>query len=98
MPILVKCACGKSYRVKDEYQGKKVKCPTCNASFVAQGEPVTTHDVFISYSSTEKAMADAMCATLEANKLRCWIAPRDIIPGKSWGGSIVGALTHLVQW
>jgi hypothetical protein len=36
------------------------------------------HDVFISYSSTDKPVADAVCATLEALRIRCCIAPRDI--------------------
>jgi TIR domain len=49
------------------------------------------HDVFISYSTQDKPAADALCAILEKNGVRCWIAPRDIMPGSDWGGSIVGA-------
>jgi hypothetical protein len=49
------------------------------------------HDVFISYAHENKAMADALCATLERNGLRCWIAPRDVPPG-NWGGAIVEAI------
>ena len=52
------------------------------------------HDVFISYSSKDKAVADAACATLEARGIRCWIAPRDILPGKEWGESIIEALDN----
>ena len=37
--------------------------------------------VFISYSHTDKASADAACATLEQAGIRCRIAPRDIVPG-----------------
>ncbi len=29
MPIKVICACGKKFAVKDEFSGKKVKCPAC---------------------------------------------------------------------
>ena len=29
MPILVECACGKSFRVKDELAGRKGRCPGC---------------------------------------------------------------------
>ncbi len=47
-----------------------------------------THDVFISYSSKNKKIADEICAKLEADGIRCWIAPRDIEPG-NYGGSIV---------
>jgi len=50
------------------------------------------HDVFISYSTQDKPAADAVCATLEKNGVRCWIAPRDIMPGADWGGSIVHAI------
>ena len=50
------------------------------------------HDVFISYSSKDKAVADAACATLEARGIRCWIAPRDVLPGKEWGESIINAI------
>ena len=51
------------------------------------------HDVFISYSSKDKLVADAVCATLEANKIRCWITPRDILPGQDWAESIEDAIT-----
>lgn len=47
------------------------------------------HDVFISYSTKDKPTADAVCATLEAKGVRCWIAPRDILPGMDWGESLV---------
>jgi len=50
------------------------------------------HDVFISYSSKDKPIADATCAALEAKGLRCWIAPRDIVPGADWGESIIDGI------
>jgi hypothetical protein len=50
------------------------------------------HDVFISYSSKDKPTADAVCAILERNNIRCWMAPRDIFPGEEWAGSIIGAI------
>lgn len=50
------------------------------------------HDVYISYSSPDKAIADAMCATLERRGIRCWIAPRDIKPGESYASAIVDAV------
>ncbi|HKV54540.1 MAG TPA: toll/interleukin-1 receptor domain-containing protein [Candidatus Binataceae bacterium] len=50
------------------------------------------HDVFISYSSRDKTVADAACARLEADGIRCWIAPRDILPGMDWGGAIIEAI------
>ena len=50
------------------------------------------HDVFISYSSKDKTVADATCATLESRGIRCWMAPRDITPGADWGEAIVDAI------
>jgi TIR domain len=46
-------------------------------------------DVFISHSSTDKQMADTICAFLEAKGITCWIAPRNILPGEEWGDSIL---------
>ena len=53
-----------------------------------------SHDAFISYSSRDKAVADAACAALEASGVRCWIAPRDIMPGAEWGEAIIDAINH----
>jgi hypothetical protein len=50
------------------------------------------HDVFISYSSKDKTVADATCATLEARGIRCWMAPRDIRPSDDWGEAIINAI------
>lgn len=50
------------------------------------------HDVFIGYSARDKPAANAICAKLEASGIRCWIAPRDIRPGMSWGGAIIEAI------
>jgi hypothetical protein len=33
------------------------------------------HDVFISYAHQDRTVANAVCATLEAHGIRCWIAP-----------------------
>ena len=51
-----------------------------------------THDVFITYSSKDRATGDAVCAALEAREIDCWIAPRNLLPGRSWGGAIIEAL------
>jgi len=50
------------------------------------------HDVFISHSVKDKTIADAVCATLESEGIRCWIAPRDVTPGMEWSGAIIGAI------
>ena len=53
-----------------------------------------SHDVFICYSSRDKPVADAVCAVLEAEGVRCWIAPRDILPGADWGESIIDSINE----
>ena len=50
------------------------------------------HDVFISYSHLDKPVADAACATLESRGVRCWIAPRDVLPGDEYASALVGAI------
>jgi hypothetical protein len=50
------------------------------------------HEVFVSYSHDDKPQADAVCAKLEASGIRCWIAPRDVVPGQEWGAAIVDAI------
>lgn len=52
------------------------------------------HDVFISYSSKDKAVADAVCATLESRGIRCWVAPRDVLPGEDWDEANARAITE----
>lgn len=48
--------------------------------------------VFISYSSNDKLIADAICHFLEENAILCWMAPRDIMPGSTWAGAIIKAI------
>src|SRR3954470_11019051 len=50
------------------------------------------HDVFISHASQDKPIADSACAALERNGIRCWIAPRDVQPGRSFAGEITRAI------
>ena len=49
-------------------------------------------DVFISYSTKNKSVADAIVSNFENNGIRCWYAPRDIMPGMEWVASIKDAL------
>lgn len=50
------------------------------------------HDVFISYAQQDKPVADAVCAKLEARNIRCWIAPRDVPPGKDFPEAIIDGI------
>jgi hypothetical protein len=47
-----------------------------------------SRDVFLSYASADKSVADRLCNLLEAAGVTCWIAPRDILPGSDWPSEI----------
>jgi dienelactone hydrolase len=50
------------------------------------------HDVFISYSHKDKSVTDAVCSIMEKNRIRCWIAPRDITPGVPFAEAIIDGI------
>ena len=50
------------------------------------------HDVFISYASENKTVADAIVADFEQNGIRCWYAPRDIRAGENYMDALIGAI------
>ncbi len=54
------------------------------------------HDVFISYSSADKASADTVCSILEQNGTPCWLAPRDITPGVPFAEAIINAIKESI--
>ena len=39
-------------------------------------------------------MADVVCASLEAEKIHCWVAPQDALTGQSSGEAIVDAINN----
>jgi hypothetical protein len=51
-----------------------------------------SHVAFICHSARDKRIADAACTALEAHRISCWIAPRDVMPGAEWGESIIDAI------
>jgi hypothetical protein len=52
----------------------------------------SSRPVFISYASPDAALAQTVCAALEAAGILCWIAPRDVVPGTLYADGIVGAI------
>jgi len=50
------------------------------------------YDVFISYCSEDRKIADALVHHLEAKEIRCWIDHRDLLPGFSWREGIIEVL------
>src|SRR5450631_2758380 len=55
-------------------------------------DAVQAAQVFISYASQDKAVADSVCQALENAGVACWIAPRNVVPGESYAGAIVHAI------
>lgn len=55
-------------------------------------QPRSTYQVFLSHAAEDHAVARAICDALEAEGIRCWIAPRDIMPGKDWAEVIADAV------
>ncbi|MEO8209663.1 MAG: FISUMP domain-containing protein [bacterium] len=49
-------------------------------------------DVFISHSIVDKSIADKVCSMFEESEISCWIAPRDISPGKDWDEAILDGI------
>lgn len=52
------------------------------------------YDVFISYSSLDQKVAEGICAYLEQQKIRCFVAYRDIPAGVPWAKAITEALDN----
>ena len=56
------------------------------------------HTLFISYAKENKDIAFSLCDALEKEEIKCWIAPRDILPSESYPKAIVSAIktSHLM--
>ena len=48
--------------------------------------------VFVSHSSQDAAVANAIVESLEQHRIKCWIAPREVTPGAQYAGDIEGAI------
>ncbi|MBV8278436.1 MAG: protein kinase, partial [Verrucomicrobia bacterium] len=58
-----------------------------------QPQPIRLrHAVFISYSSIDKTIAEAVLSELESQHIRCWMAPRDVQGGRAYAGQITQAI------
>jgi hypothetical protein len=52
------------------------------------------HDIFISYATEDKAVADAVCLALEDKGIRCWYAPRDVPYAVNYEEAIIDAISE----
>lgn len=57
-----------------------------------QSKKIIGHEVFICHSSEDKPVADAMCGIIESKGIKCWIAPRDILPGVNYQEALIDAI------
>jgi TolB-like protein/Tfp pilus assembly protein PilF len=51
-------------------------------------------DVFVSYASPDAAIANAIVENLERHGIRCWMAPRDVMPGNVYADAIIRAINE----
>ena len=49
-------------------------------------------ELFVSYSSHDRLVAEGIVSALERDGIPCWIAPRDVIPGRPYAESIMQGL------
>ena len=49
-------------------------------------------DVFISYASHDAPLANVIVEALEMHGIRCWIAPRNVVPGSLYADEIIRAI------
>ena len=90
MAVALECpSCTCRFRVEESFRGTQVSCPKCRSEMMAEGQSARDYDVFVSYSHQDKTVAQAVCESLENNRIRCWIAPRDVEPGQVWGDAII---------
>ena len=53
---------------------------------------VMSKQVFISHSHSNANVANSICEIIEKRGISCWIAPRDVRPGKIWDDEIVDGI------
>ena len=68
------------------YDGSKMPQP--------KGTGAMGNRVFISHASQDHAVAEAVCDALETRGVPCWIAPRDITPGKEYAQALYDAIVE----
>lgn len=71
---------------------KSLEKPVKNITIPEKFKSGVSHDVYIAYSTKDADIANRVCATLEDNGIKCWIAPRNIEPGKNYAEQIVSAV------
>jgi hypothetical protein len=52
----------------------------------------TDRTAFISHASEDAAVADDLCTHLEQAGIPCWVAPRDVTPGRDYASEIIDGI------
>jgi anti-sigma regulatory factor (Ser/Thr protein kinase) len=105
-PVKISCpACGRAGNVDPDAIVMTARCKKCNASFRVRDAvvslPSPKHEgpadqipraVFLSYSSSDRTVAESVCQRIEAEHIACWMAPRDVRPGQDYGEAILNGL------
>jgi tetratricopeptide (TPR) repeat protein len=61
---------------------------------VTSDDSELTRPVFISYATSDRKEALAVCAALERRGTQCWISTRDVAPGENYQEAIVRSLRN----
>ena len=62
------------------------------SSISGAGGVTVRREIFLSHSSIDSELASRVCQALEAAGITCWIAPRDIAPGRPYTSEVLQAI------
>ncbi len=111
MPIPVRCRCGASYTLKDEFAGQRLACPNCGAEIVAgsavpvagmapdvapQADPVFDRDVFL-LRQQHFAISEKYYVNDERGEPICFIQ-RPAHLAQTFVALLAAALAVIVWW
>jgi hypothetical protein len=65
-----------------------------NSSEAEPKPPGAPAPIFISYASQDAAVANSVVGCLEAQGLKCWLAPRDVRPGAQYADAAFASGTR----
>lgn len=59
MPIALSCACGRALNIKDEFAGRKIRCPDCKSILAVPAEPKDPEDFALEVLRADEPEEDA---------------------------------------
>ena len=68
------------------------RCGAAPTGSIGTRTRATGQDVFLSYASPDVSVANDICEALEREGIKCWISPRDVMPGEFYADAIVRAI------